>query len=89
MCRDEKFELADMTAPVGTRQLGIRMIAHQLNNSLLPILTIGSLLADSLQEAETTRDIEIMVASAMKARDLVKLLLVEANRLEAGNGAPS
>jgi hypothetical protein len=61
---------------------GVRVIAHQLNNTLVPLLTLSSLLADALHDAETTRDLQQLVASAKRARDLVKLLFAEANRLD-------
>jgi len=92
-------DVASVTTPVGERPDGIRMIVHQLNNALLPILTLGSLLADSQEEPTVKHDIDAMVASAMKARELVKLLLAETDRLDNlrssdlplpfGNRAPS
>src|SRR5258708_37059966 len=82
MSRDDELapvaDVASITTPVGERPLDVRMIVHQLNNALLPILTLGSLLADSQEEPAVKNEIDAMVASAMKARELVKLPLAEA-----------
>jgi hypothetical protein len=82
MCLDDKLQMASLTVPVPGRRIGLRMIAHQLNNTLVPILTLGSLLAESLQQGEATRDLDLMVASAIRARELVRLLISEVDRLE-------
>jgi hypothetical protein len=79
---DEKLHPAGVTAPAGDRHAGIRAIAHQLNNALVAVLALGSLVADSLQDTEAKRDLDQCVASAKKARDLVKLLFAEADRLD-------
>jgi hypothetical protein len=82
MHRNEELDLTDAAGPDGDRQSGVRAIAHQLNNTLVPLLTLGSLLADSLQDAEAKRDMDQWVASAVKARDLVRELFAEAERLD-------
>jgi hypothetical protein len=79
---DDELNPTNLTLPVCGRPIGLRMIAHQLNNTLVPVLTLGSLLADSLQEAETARDLDLMVVSAKRARALVKMLVAEIDRLE-------
>ncbi len=80
--KDQALDLPRAPALVEDRRICARMIAHELNNLLLPILTFGSLLADSIQEEEAKRDLDVMVASARKARELVKALLVETDRLD-------
>lgn len=62
----------------------MRGIVHQLNNTLVPILTLGSLLSDTLEETEAAGDLNLIVVSAMKARNLVQMLIVEIDRLECG-----
>src|SRR5258708_11855559 len=80
--KDQALDVPSALALVDERRMCARMIAHELNNLLLPILTFGSLLADSIQEEEAKRDLDVMVASARKARELVKALLVETDRLD-------
>src|SRR5258705_13714763 len=82
MSLDDNLNPTGLTPPVYGRPIGIRVIAHQLNNTLVPILTLGSLLADSLQEVETVRDLDLMVVSAKRARALVKMLVAEIDRLD-------
>jgi hypothetical protein len=82
MHRDEIRDRADAPPASGDHSSGVRAIAHQLNNTLVPLLALGSLLAETLQDAEAKRDMDQWVASAVRARDLVRLLFVEADRLD-------
>ncbi len=80
--KDQAVAAPEAVTIAGDRRVCVRSIAHELNNLLLPILTFGSLLADSLQEEEAKHDLSIMVASARKARELVKALLDESDWFE-------
>jgi len=51
-------------------------VAHELNNTLVPILALTKLMANRLpQESSERRNLEIVLGGAMRARDLVKQIL--------------
>src|SRR3954464_23444 len=81
---DDELNPTSLALPVCGRPIGLGMTAHQLSNTLVPILALGALLADSLQQAETSPDLDLIVASASRARALVSIIVAEINRLEGG-----
>ena len=57
-------------------------VVHKLNNLLLPILTLGTLIGDAAADEGIRRDAETIVRCAEEAR----LLLAELMRLQVAEG---
>ena len=56
-------------------------VAHDLNNTLVPILALSKLTLDELTESSPARsDIEIIIRASERARDLVKQILAFSRR---------
>jgi hypothetical protein len=66
-------------------QATVGRIAHDLNNMLVPALTLGALLVESLPHGEARNDASEILAATSRARELVQQLLA----LGAGDVQPT
>jgi signal transduction histidine kinase len=72
-----RLQHAQRVEALGTLAGGI---AHDLNNSLVPILALANLLMRKFEEGPERRNLQLILQGASRARDLVKQILAFSRR---------